>query len=504
VRLLKAFVAGCALVLFARTSAFAASDDSLIYAEIRARVAAQDSASQALAPADALAQAGLYGEAIEILREVYAPVAVTPDTAASRPRIRSTQWRLSSGLDYYHLEDIDTVAMTPEELRDYKRLTETPLSAWLRTKAAIKPATDFIDEITPQVYVSERKGRVETSARLSSFGGLVRYEPSVKAEKWFRTNASDSSFKPTDGQPSDMGGAALRMTVGNASRLHRRLEWEAPLSIDWEHFRIDRSGYESMVEYRFMPAIQLSAESLPLRGRFSAQAEYEDFYRAMSDNLDVLRISGRAEGYATTAKFNLMLTGAWMGDRYLHARDQNPAVIDRFEGVFRGEYKAVRFLTGKIRMRAIHEIENYAALPGAMAFAKVGSDLTLEPAIETSIGGKMKISPELLCERRFADLSEDGFLWEARSAWEPGMRISWNSEIFEAAVRGAFRLEDIKKEFEIYNADSRSFRGAADLSIHAGRLLTINLFADYQYRVYPAHARVSENLTVSAAVTVRL
>jgi hypothetical protein len=500
---LEAHLAAGVMVLLMLTTAIAAQNDSLAFAALRTRVAAADSASQALGTADALAEAGLYGEAIEILQE-HAPAAISHDTTVSRPRIKPVRWRLSSGVDYYHLEDVDTVAMTPEELRDYKRLTETPLSAWLRAKATVKPTADCIEEISPQAYVSDRKGRIETAARLSAFNNLVLCEPSLKGEKWFRADASDGSFEPTDGQPSDMGGAALRLTAGNASRPHNRLEWSVPLSIDWEHFRIDRPGYESLVAYRLLPSMQISAKSLPLRGRFSVEAEYENYYRTMSDRLDVVRFSGRAEGYATTAKFTSMLSGAWMGDRYTHARD--PEAIDRLEGLYRGEYKATRFLTGRIRLHAIHEIERYGALPDSIAAAKIGSELTMAPAIETSITENLKISPELLCERRFAALNAGDFLWDARSAWEPGLRIGWSSRILEAALRGAFRDEDITPEFEIYTADSRSFRGAADVSVNACRWLTINLFADYQYRLYApygSHARVSENLTISGAATVR-
>jgi hypothetical protein len=504
VRPRSTFTAICGLVLVAFTSTSTAQNDSLTYSSLRARVATTDSTSQALCTADALADAGLFGDAIEILQE-YAPAAVAQDTTASQPLKKTAQWRLSTGLDYYRIEDLDSQTMSPEEIRDYKRLTETPLSAWLRAKRTIKPAVDCIEEITPHVYVSERKGRFETIAKISAFNGIVQCEPLLKVEKWFRADASDTSFEPTDGQPSDMGGAALRLTAGNAPRPRTRLEWSVPLSIDWEHYRDDRPGYESLVEYRFLPALQISAESLPLRGRFTAQAECEDYYNSeISDSLDVWRLSGLAEGYATFAKFSALLSGNWMGDRYAHPRALNPEAIDRFEGVFRGEYKATRFLTGRIRLRAIHEIERYGALPDSIAAEKIGSELTITPAIETSITENLKIGPELLYERRIAGQNKDAFLWEARSAWEPGVRIEWSSRILEAAVRGAFRLEDIKKEFEIYNADSKSFKGAADVSVNAGRLLTITLFADYQYRVYAAHARVSENLTVSAAVTVRL
>jgi hypothetical protein len=503
-RRLSAAAAYAVLVLIAHvTGVRAGNADSLVYSSLRAHFAAADSTSQALQTADALAEAGLFTEAAELLRE-HAPAGASVPTTALHAPGSQVQWRISTGIDYYHLEDVDTVAMTPEELRDYKRLTETPLSAWLRAKSVIKPAAPLVEEIVPEAYVSERKSRVETTARISSLNGFLRLEPSIKAEKWFRADASgDSPFAPAAAQPSDMGGALLQLTAGNVPNPRTSATWTAPLSVDWEHYRKDRTGYESFLEYRFMPSLEVRAQSLPLYGRFSAQAEYENYYRAGSDTLDVLRFSGRAEGHARTAEFSALLNGAWMGDRYANASGLE--AIDRFEGGFRGECKAVKYLTGRFRLRGIHERERYGHVSGAAGFGIDGSELSIEPGVETGIGEHLRIGPELLWEQRWTDVNNGLFLWEARSAWEPGLRIGWSSAIIEASARGAFRAEDIGPGFESYTADNRSIRVGGDFSVTPVRSLSISLFADYQYRVYAPYgnrARVSENLAISGNISV--
>ena len=60
--------------------------------------------------------------------------ALGPRDSVKASAQRTGKWLWSTGTDYYHLEDIDTAMMTQEEYQDFRRLTETPLSVWMRVK----------------------------------------------------------------------------------------------------------------------------------------------------------------------------------------------------------------------------------------------------------------------------------------------------------------------------------------------------------------------------------
>lgn len=138
------------------------TNDSINYLNIREQVLLNDATDQTVPTSDALFEAGLFTEAISLLQEC--ALLKPSDSISSRQYNKNVQWQISSGADYFHLNDFDTVAMTSEELREHNRLTETPLSIWLKAKVSIKPESTLIKEITPEIYISERKNRLETTA----------------------------------------------------------------------------------------------------------------------------------------------------------------------------------------------------------------------------------------------------------------------------------------------------------------------------------------------------
>jgi hypothetical protein len=479
--------------------------DSTAYHTLRNSVLTGDPANQTIPTADALAEAGLYKDAIDLLQQYALPSDTLSSTSSSAKQEKRVAWRWSSGVDYYHLEDFDTAGMTIEEQRAYERLTETPLSLWTRLAATVTPWDSTAASLHPELYISERKGRFETALRYLLPGGLFEYEPMVKAEKWFRSNASDSVFNPDTSQPSDMVGAAVRCSMGNHSREHRPLHFSLPLSIDWEHYRTDQPGYESFAEYRFRPSLELGEGLPPLR--FSTEVQLEDYYRDSSDYLDVIRWSGRAEGTFRNGSTHGFAAVAWLGDRYLHeglrSRSSLPSTIDRFEGTFNGRHAFSSRLTARLRLRGIYEKEAaYDTIP-----ALSGRELLVVPGAEVSfLEQRLTIGPDLQWERRFAmPYKENHYIWEGRNALEPGLRFGWSNAPVEAAVRAAFRYEHIDPEFE-HTFDNRSFRVNCEFSVLPLQFLSLDGVMEYQYRRYVsfrANNRRSENLTVSVNATVR-
>jgi hypothetical protein len=294
------------------------------------------------------------------------------------------------------------------------------------------------------------------------------------------------------------------MTFDNPRQDESSFHFNAPVSMDWEHYRGDRPGYESFIEYRLLPSLEIPQGKLPLHLRFSGQAEFEDYYRKVSDSLDVVRLSGRIEASARGDKRSGTMSVAWMGDRYTN--DADPAAIDRLEGAFRGEYSIVGPLSARIRMRGIHETENGSDTNG-VDYHAAGSELTACPGLETALfGKKLRAGPELLWERRRGGASVARSVWYGRTAIEPGVRAGWSDGSIDASVRAAYRFERFDERFKTLPTtdDNRSLRGGVELSASPVPFLSFDLFADYQYRRYSdSTARVSENITVSGSVTAR-
>ncbi len=417
-------------------------------------------------------------------------------------------WHISTGVDYYHLEDVDTATMTSEELRDYKRLTETPFSVWTRIKTEIKPVT-IINDVAPEFYLSENKTRLKIPLRTKLFKQVLRLESILKAEKWFSADASGRTpFKPFYGQPSDMGGLALTAIPGNASQADTRFIWSLPVAVDWQHYRINRPDYESFVDTRITPTLEIRGAASSLSALITAEAGYENYYSGNVDSLDVMRMLVRGETSLHTGKGRMAMTAAWMGDRYARAATLND--VDRLEGSLRSEALINSWMSPRLNMRYIYERETYGPRPEQAAFAVDGTELTVFPEVSFAVTDFFRLSPCILWENRGAEA--DGpvdrfFLWEARSAWETGIRFGFTLPFLDASWRAVYRAEDINKDFEEYTGDSRSFKGATEVNTAIFGFLTVSFSIDYQFRIYAPYgssARMSENLTVAGSVSAEL
>lgn len=507
IKLLPLFIATAVLLVFRNFSTAGTLEDSLTFVGMRHHVRQNDPTNQALLSAEALFEAKLFSDAVALLQQhATAKTAAAPAVSKRLPHA-TIQWRTSTGIDYYHLEDLDTVTMTAEELRDYRRLTETPHALWLRAKASIRYEHEVVENIDPEVYLSQSKGRVATTARFILPGGRVRIEPSVKGEKWFKHDASnDTSFSLFNKQPSDMGGAALRFNFENATTANKKIRFSIPVSIDWEHYRDDKPSYESFIEYRLLPALEIRAEKLPFLLRFSGLVEFENYYRPLSDALDVLRLSCRVEGSKRDKKQSTTISAAWMGDRYTKALSLG--ATNRYEGTFRGEQEFLNLLITRLKVRGIYEQETY--LKGSMDFSRAtGTELTACPGLDFLFFGKQfRAGPDFLWEQRIGGKTIDRSVWQGRSAMEPGLRTGWSGNSIDASMRAAYRSELFDTAFkeQLTTEDNRSLRCEAELSVSPRTFLSIDLFADYQYRLYAPYnedARVSENITISASITAR-
>lgn len=488
------------LLIFIVNAVSQEASDSLSYITLRDSLIQKNYSDPIFLTTDALAEAGLYSEALELLNNNFKDGLNQKNSPKKQTK---NQWRISSGIDYYHHEDVDTATMTPEERKDYKRLTEAPLSVWVRTKSTIKPVHPHIEEITPEIYISERKSKIETSALFSSLNGFLQYEPSVKVEKWFQSDASGQSpFKPASKQPSDMGGLSLRTKINSIAE-NKNLNWFVPLCIDWEHYRSDRPGYESFVEYSLFPSIGLKNKTV--NSNLGILMEYEDYYNTDCDSLDVLRFTVRADASVRASKMFSFFNLIWIGDRY--TKSSSIKSINRFEGVYRGNYNVNESFRTNISLRGIYENELDKSFPDSVNSRLNGKEMSLCSGIELIINKKVHFGPEFQWEYRWAEKNGGYFLWEQRNVMEPGLRIRWGSELSDVSVKCSFRYEDIEENFEIYRSDNRSICLSSEASIAPLSFLVLNLYADYQYRKYAPfgiYGRITENLAVSGSLMIKL
>ena len=479
--------------------------DSVSYFRLKAKILPSDSLQVVIETADALAGQGLFAEAIDMLI-AFAPKK-GPVTAVKK---RDNQWRGSTGIDYYHFQDVDTVAMTPDELHDYQRLTKTPLVAYTRASYEVRRSGGRVEKLTPELSVSSYKTRVEVPVRIVIGNGRFSLEPAVKAEKWFDSAASEREpFAPVKKQPSDMGGASLRLDQSSALFQGARWSVTAPVFLDWEHYRSDRPGYESFVEGRISPSLELRyREKLPLSTRLTAEARYEGYYRKVSDSLSVVRfLAGMENDFISPAGLTMNLSASWLGDRY--ARRHIPADIDQWEGLFRCGYTVCHWLEPRMYVRGMHERERYEIADSLPAYALPGTDLTVRPSGRFRLSQVFAMEPELNWRQRWSDMLPEykvPYLWQAYTSWEPGIRLEFSSSRVEISVRTSYRTEDVDSLFERYINDSRSIKASGDASLQLFKALSINVVADYQYRIYKPYGsagRVTENLSLSGQMTMK-
>ncbi|MBN1130137.1 MAG: hypothetical protein JXA71_14190, partial [Chitinispirillaceae bacterium] len=400
--------------------------DSLAYVKLIQSVEVSENNRSIIETAEALAQEGLYAEAVELVGDLL-PKADTG--AVSDATVAKTPWRIAFGTDFYHIEDVDTALLTAEELRDYNRLIETPLSLWSRVRLDHKcNENGLVQGIAPELYASERKAVITVPLRMAMAAERLLVEGAVGAAKWFRADASGNTpFEPAKAQPSDMGKTSLCLINRSLSSPEKNFFWRVPVALSWEHFRKNRTGYESCVEYGFSPAAEWRAGG-PLAGvRALLDCRYQDYYNDGADSLDVARLLGRIDGDLRLGQGSFMPALALFADRYTaHERLQE---VDRIDCSLRSEYPLHGCVNARLSGRFVYEREAYRIINGTHGFFLDGSETTVRPSLRVSFGTLATIEPELSAELRAAherDTPDSStvrrYLWEARRSLEPALR----------------------------------------------------------------------------------
>jgi hypothetical protein len=498
----------CALILlllagtFTFTFAENNTADSSAYVHQKNKITLDDSLLPLIETADALAGQGLYAEAIEMLLEL------GPLQTAVVHKKQTGQWRLSTGADYYRLEDVDTAIMTQEKLQEYRRLTETPFSVWARIKYETDTITGFLDKVSPDLYISGYKCRFEIPVLMQTAEKRISMEAALKTEKWFQYDASgQGSFEPFEPQQSDMGGGYFRIALASDHLRNTGLNWTIPFFADLEHFRGERPGYESHADFRITPDLEYRfGKAFPLSTRLTGETRFDDYYKNDSASLSAVRIMARLENFLSCRDgIYANLNAMWTGDHFINTHI--PADINRWESSFFLKYKIPEFAEPSITIKGVHENEKYGSKDSIREYSLSGTEMSVRPSAVFQIFRSGAIEPELTWKRRWArpqtiSLS-DHFLWKAYTAWEPGVRISHSFSSFDISFRAGYMAENVDKILEQYNIrDSRSIKAGVDGNLSLSEMLSVNLIADYQYCLYEPYgtaAHQSENISISGS-----
>lgn len=489
-------------LLYAETTA---STDSSTYWCLRNQLPNDKTTLSILQTADALAEEGLYKEAAEILSTLITPQTTIDTNHVNYNSNETTYWRISLGTDYYHLEDFDSTEMSIEEYHDHQRLTEFPLSLWGRAKYTITLDRGILRKFTPNTFISNYRSSFELPVMLLLLKNRLSLETTAKAGKWFQADARDSSHVDIlQLHPSDMGGFLLRCIPGSSTENSSKWTWSTPIVVDWEHYNKDRTGYESLIEYRLMPTIEYRQKGRSsLSARFIGEAHYENYYRSISDTLDVLRGMIHLESAIRSDWYYLQIKSAWFHDNYLNA--SSPSTVNRWKSTIRYEHKTGEFFSPRLTIQTIHEQEHYDPSTTTASFSLPGTKLSINPSLRLTISEALFIEPEGTWEKQWTDLTNDSYLWKALSSWETAIHTVLILTEINASCTIAYQWEQIDPSFHHIMEDNRNIHLLFDGSYSITSNFTINLQFDYRYRIYSPYnsdSRLTENITAAANVLI--
>lgn len=461
------------------------------------------------------------GDALAVLRPLLPSSEELP-----LPDRGKAVWRFSSGVDYYHLEDVDTLAMTPEQRESLRQLTEVPLSVWTSVQWRKTRSAAVVEELVPTLHLSERRTRLSLPLRSRKVGEQLRFMATPKAEKWYDDAAGDDAagdagagdagavdsgsghagaarFRRHD---SDMVGVELTTHLTSRPDPQQQRVWQLPLDLDWEHYRRNRLGYESFVEFRITPSLALHNQARTRRGRIWAEARREQYYGSDADTLDVNRFSIRLEAEQRTTAGAVRLGAGWMTDRHLEVR--NPQQVDRWEGSVLVQRQWSARWGSQWNTRYVYERNRLAAIDTPPATTG-GRELSLVPVVTFRPREDLSLALEPRWERRWSQsraaagqtpAQQRYYLWEARSVWEVLARFACMRPTVDGTLYAGFRGKSMDAAAATSTADSRALRTGAEVSLSLFGPFTINAIGDYQYRTYAPYgprARVTENMSFS-------
>lgn len=464
------------------------TSDSSHYHELRKQYSREEQNFAIIRTADALAREGFYSEALEVILTS----AQEPDMNEGIQSATRGLWHLSTGMDYSRLEEIDSAGMTLEERQEFRRLTRMPLAVWARARRNIELGEKA--EVRPEIYISGYKARLEIPFRRQFVKNKYSVQITPEGEKWFNTSAGSQDIRPFRADSSDMGGGDLT-ALCQSTDTDSDITWSLPFTMDWEHYRIDRSGYESFIEYNTTPFFEYRNNGLPISASLTGELRFRNYYRTWADSLDL--IEGMISVHTSFVKnrFSIQAETDYLKSLFINA--QALSRTDRMNMSARIDLKVNNNISSQLYARGLFLNEEYEK------YNLQGKEMLLRPGVRF-FRGSFFTETELSVQNRWTSETNDCYIWQPGLTWEPTLRGGVSFNTLDLSLFAGYRQEDVEGPFEKFTPDSKSIKTGINGSFSLFSGWMIFGLIDYQYRIYDAKNRKSENLTVSLSVAADL
>ncbi len=449
---------------------FASIGDSLEY--VRQKnifLSSTEFDSNALATADLLASEQLFSEATTLLR-----VMAKNDTAIFYPKNYQTNnaksgWNVSFGTAIYQLDDIDTTTLSTEELRDYKRLTETPILFWTRTKKKMNIKNKLFTNIIPELYLSTERATLELAGKRESFKEIVDIDFVLRSEKRYPIQTKNRS---------DMISCLLSVTPSALL---------FPVSAELVKYRSNRDGYESLNRFSFSPSIEKRRISQNIYGGIEAVVAYED-YTPQYDSMDL--IVGRVFADLAIAKGIANVSTAATVLYEKNIGQTNRLSFFRAEPVAKVDMQINERVLSKSTLKIDVDIEefNNHSIQDSKFSIKHMLDIIATPWLTVGSGG--------LLEKQY-------FTLEGKYAIEPLIYTNIVFSKIDWSLSSSYRQEIVEEKFKSATIDDNfSISLENQLFLSLSRAASFSALADYQFKCYK-NGRKTENIAISGQFTLQ-
>jgi len=552
------------IIMFAVRHGNAADGDSLAYTQkrdwLRDSTAYPPEYESYFDAAQELADKGMYLDAHDLLVELFAGVLEeeSPDTSmppASRtgrtaPRKKmETQglmigdtigkvisaeekkkiaWRLRTTVSYDKYNDSYLTAADSDSLDSlygvFDEIDHQPLNGNMRLSLDWTPGPEAIEKVSPFVYLSNTRVRLGASGNGAAARKYIEYNADVEGEKRLWEDYGDSS---------DMMKAHGRLEISSRP-LGKAVSVFLPIEAKTEQYRHERSQYVSFWEIGGSPGLELQSRDYSRRIAVSMEGSYrkhdtfdnEDdeigYGPALNADLWARALSGYAELSATWERHPNRLDPRRClevnGEAQVSVRAGSVIAFSLEASAFqrREWYESQQLFVdvsrsiGSLNLNdpAAWEFLATARYDTIASYNLFGFGGRIKPSVQFSFPFDMVLMAEIGYERNaYPEKTTIGsypiydtlYISESYRSYEPRIGMTLNREKIYATVSVSYRLDDIISDH--YREDNAAIMPAMELTWRPAKRITIDVFGDYQYRMYHS-GKTESSISASASLTI--
>ena len=549
--------------------------DSLAYCGLRDSLAGQSEplSEAVLRAAEELAAEGLYSDAAAMIRDMSGS---EPDTSSSDAKTTGVQttdtlatggtpevkrenpiaWRISSSVDYSHLEDLASLDTTsrPERGDSIARLLETPLIISAKVACRWQPGSRIVRSVDPSLYVSNQKAALDFSAAFDPLS-MLTVDAGVKAEKRVTNRAATGGAVLTGGSQNavfvadredslDMVGGRATITFASGP-MESAVRFEAPVTIEGVAYRNGRGGYYSFNDCRASPALSLASTDMRRNASVRLLGEYKDFRGGGSgevtraDSFDIYRAGPELSGELWWKQFSASGTVGLLYEHYMHrgmpfdlrtleAEGQakakllpwlEAAATIRFDNRNESDKGRLNYFKDTIKIidfMGIHDtIRDTIIRQFDASFGLRGNETGVAPLLRFLAGPSWTVElrcPVFVRSYSVADtvsgnrLAAPVFILESMNSFEPELALEYSGTSLSCRIAAGYAVENVPPRPYYTLSSNRGWKARADGMAQLVRRVSLYAQAEYQYRLYAPYdktSRTSSNLQASSGISMK-